>query len=107
MKINIDEIEFKITLRDDTKMLAVVTLSIDIIEIRGFAIRPSKFKDGEKKLVLFPPSIRTGSGGWMHIMRITNKNDWELLENKILQEYDKQLEAATFERPSIHDAPNF
>lgn len=90
MKINIDDLEFKFKFRDDLEMPATMILIIGQFKVKGFTIRKSKFEENNKRFVLFTPSNRSANGKWIKIFWTDVKDDWKLLEKKVLEEFDKQ-----------------
>ena len=88
MKIDINDLEFIFKFRDDDEMPAIMTLIIGQFQIRGFPVRKSKFANDSKRFALFPPSNRTGKGGWVKIFFTEIKKDWYLLEQRALTQFD-------------------
>lgn len=92
MKINIQEIEVKIKITDQQKLKAIAVLNFGDFVIRGFRLMLSEYKDakGDSLLWVTPPSYQDGGKRYHPMFFVPNKDCWKELENKILNEYDKQ-----------------
>ncbi len=90
MKIDIQKIEVKFQFKNNENLMAQVNLTIGPLELRGFRIMKTKFKDNKNRFVLFPPSVRCGGGKFMHIVRIGDKKYWAELQDYVLDKFDKE-----------------
>ena len=91
LKHNLEEIVIKIKILQDKKTKAIISLDFGDFVIKGFRVTESQFenKQGEK-LWLIPPSYQ--SGGRYHTMFfMPNKQIWEELQERIMNEYKKEL----------------
>ncbi len=88
MKLNIDELEYKFKFHENEQMPATMTLFMGQFQIRGFRIMKSQYTDNSKRFVLFPPANRTGRGKWIKIFFTEIKDDWALLEQRALAQFD-------------------
>ena len=87
MKINLEEIVFKIKILEDKKTKAIIGLDFGDIVVRGFRIIESQFENvNGEKLWLTPPSYQ-GGGRYHPIFFMPDKAQWQELEKRIWVEY--------------------
>ena len=89
MRIDVNELEFKFKFRDEQDFPATTVLTIGQFEVRGFSVRKTQYKDNAKNFVLFPPASKAGKG-WLKIFFTDDKNNWKLLEEKALKQFDRE-----------------
>ena len=87
--LDINQCEIKIKLNEKGNMLAQAEIYFNVIHIYGFRIMQTNDKE---TLFISPPSIRSGRGNYIDIIRIEDKQKWKELETKIKQEYKKVKE---------------
>jgi len=87
--LDLDKMTIKIKRIEGKPMKAMVGLEFEDFVIKGFRISESKFKNefGEN-LWLTPPSYKDNSNEYHPIFFMPNKEEWEKLEKKILDEYN-------------------
>lgn len=93
----------KLTQSTETKKeLAIFTVSLGPIKVKGFRIRPSEHsnKHGEN-LWIVPPSYRSKKGTYHPIFFSEDKALWEIIEEKIYEEYNRLLMESTFENKKV------
>lgn len=99
MKIDPSEITFKFRFREDENFPATMVLNIGEIEIRGFSVRKSQFKENSCPFVIFPPASKAGKG-WLKIFYTANKSLWSEIQNAALAQFDKEHSTHLFKEIS-------
>lgn len=79
--------EFKFKFRDDVDFPASMTLVLGKYEIRGFAIRKSKFPNEKIRHALYPPAKNLGGAKWLHLFYVPDKAEWSKLEKAVLEKF--------------------
>lgn len=98
MKIDQYNLKYEFKFRDETDFPATMTLIIEeFMEIRNFTIRKSDYRNNELKFFLTPPSIRLKSNKYLSIFRLTEKNEWNRFQIKVIKEFEKQYDTHLFE----------
>lgn len=92
--LDINQCQIKIKLNEKGSMLAQAEISFGDLLIYGFRIMQTNTGD---KLFVTPPSIKSGRGNYLDIIRINNKIKWRELEEKIKTEYTKAKEGFDLE----------
>ncbi len=88
--MNITEIRIRLLKKDDTKLRAVATLTID----NCFVIHDIKIIENEGILFIAMPSKRTPTGEFKDVVHPLNTETRELLSKLIIEEYKKAVDAA-------------
>jgi len=92
--VNLENVEIKIeSVKAGSSVMARAVIILDgTLEVRGFKILKSKFK--ESSYIVKPPSYKGGGIKWVNIFRVHDNEVWESISKKILDEYeiDKDLE---------------
>lgn len=87
--IDINKCKIGIKINEKGGMLAQAEISFGDLLIYGFRVMQTNSGD---KLFVTPPSIKSGRGNYVDIIRINNKIKWRELEDKIKAEYTKTKE---------------
>ena len=104
MKIDTRAFTPKFKIVDQDKMKAIVSLDFDGMIIKGF--RVMTFKTAETKeptINLLPPSYRDGNSRYHPIFYLTDKDEWEWIEAKVLEEYKKECAKLARKKFGIRD----
>ena len=80
--------EMRIALRDDEKLKAFVSMTLDSC----FVIRGLKIIHGNKGLFVAMPSRKKPDGTFQDLAHPINNETRDWMENEILQEYQLELE---------------
>ena len=75
------------------KMKAVVSITLD----NEFVVHDIKVIDGDKGLFIAMPSRKTGEGEHRDIAHPINSSTRDMIQNIILEHYEKALTDGTFE----------
>ena len=85
--MNISDIRIRIVKKDENKLKAVASLTID----ECFAVHDIKIIEGNQGLFIAMPSRKTPDGTFKDIVHPLDTATREKLSNLILAEYDKVL----------------
>lgn len=85
--MNITEIRIRLVKKDDVKLKAVASLTID----NCFAIHDIKVIQSENDCFIAMPSKKTPSGEYKDIVHPLNSETREMLSKMIIEEYYKAL----------------
>lgn len=91
--MKITDIRIRIVKKDDNKLKAVASLTIDDC----FAVHDIKVIDGNQGLFIAMPSRKTPEGNYKDIVHPLNTETREQIKELILAEYEKALQAAPAE----------
>ncbi len=91
--MKITDIRIRIVKKDDNKLKAVASLTIDDC----FAVHDIKVIDGNQGLFIAMPSRKTPEGTFKDIVHPLNTETREMIRDLILAEYEKALAEATAE----------
>ena len=91
--MKITDIRIRIVKKDDNKLKAVASLTIDDC----FAVHDIKVIDGNQGLFIAMPSRKTPEGNYKDIVHPINTETREQIKELILAEYEKTLQAAPAE----------
>ncbi len=91
--MNITEIRIRLLKKDDTKLKAVATLTID----NCFVIHDIKVIENEDACFIAMPSKKTPTGEFKDIVHPLNTETREMLSKMIIEEYRKAVVAANEE----------
>ncbi len=91
--MNITEIRIRLLKKDDTKLKAVATLTID----NCFVIHDIKVIENEDACFIAMPSKKTPTGEFKDIVHPLNTETREMLSKMIIEEYRKAVAAANEE----------
>ncbi len=83
--MNITDIRVRKVAKDDTKMKAVVSITIDDV----FVVHDIKVIEGEKGLFIAMPSRKSADGEYRDIAHPINSSTREMLQNMILKAYEE------------------
>ena len=83
--MNITDIRVRKVAKDDTKMKAVVSITIDDV----FVVHDIKVIEGEKGLFIAMPSRKSADGEYRDIAHPINSATREMLQTMILKAYDE------------------
>lgn len=86
--MNITDVRVRKVAKDDTKMKAVVSITIDDV----FVVHDIKVIEGEKGLFIAMPSRKSTDGEYRDIAHPINSQTREMLQNMILKAYDEAAE---------------
>ena len=88
--IKIDDLKFYFKIVEMDKLKAIVSIDFGDFKIKGFRVNTSDYKNKRgENLWITPPSYRDGGGKYHPIFYTSNKELWEKIESKLLDEYDK------------------
>jgi hypothetical protein len=95
MDIEIENIKISVKIASheskDQKLRSIIALDFGIFKIKGFRIMQSEHENRRgQKLWLVPPSYFSG-GKYHPIFFMEDKKLWRALEDRIYDEYDKQI----------------
>ncbi len=90
MKISIDDLKFKFKFKENDNMPAIMTLIIGQFEVRGFKVLKTQFEENRQKFVIYPPSKSLDHNKWLQLFWTEDKEDWNLLCKKALEQFDKE-----------------
>lgn len=106
MKINIDEIQVKVKIIEEKNLKAIVSLDFGDFAVKGFRIAGSEYENSKgDKLWVTPPSYKNGGGRYHPIFYAPDKELWQKLEAKILEEYDRESKEYYKKRFDLKDNP--
>ncbi|MBR2971071.1 MAG: septation regulator SpoVG [Clostridia bacterium] len=88
--MNITEVRIRLLKKDDTKLKAVATITID----NYFVVHDIKVIQGESDLFIAMPSKKMPSGEYKDIVHPLNTETREMLRSLIVAEYRKAVAAA-------------
>lgn len=90
MRLNIEEVEVRVKVIENRELRAIISLNFGDFVVKGFRISVSRY-DNEKgeQLWVVPPSYQSG-GKYHPMFFIPNKELWKKLEEKIVNEYERQ-----------------
>lgn len=88
--INISDIRIRIVKKDDNKLKAVASLTID----ECFAVHDIKIIEGNQGLFIAMPSRKTPDGTFKDIVHPLNTETREKIRDLILAEYENALKEA-------------
>ena len=88
--MNITEVRIRLLKKDDTKLKAVATLTID----ECFVVHDIKIIEGDNDCFIAMPSKKTPSGEFKDIVHPLNTETREKISNIILEEYHKAVAQA-------------
>lgn len=88
--INISDIRIRIVKKDENKLKAVASLTID----ECFAVHDIKIIEGNQGLFIAMPSRKTPDGTFKDIVHPLNTETREKIRDLILAEYEKALKEA-------------
>lgn len=88
--MNITEVRIRLLKKDDTKLKAVATITID----NYFVVHDIKVIQGDTDFFIAMPSKKMPSGEYKDIVHPLNTETREMLRNLIVTEYRKAAEAA-------------
>ncbi len=91
--MKITDIRIRIVKKDDNKLKAVASLTIDDC----FAVHDIKVIEGNQGLFIAMPSRKTPEGNFKDIVHPLNTETREMIRDLILAEYEKALAEATAE----------
>ncbi len=91
--MKITDIRIRIVKKDDNKLKAVASLTID----ECFAVHDIKVIEGNQGLFIAMPSRKTPEGNFKDIVHPLNTETREMIRDLILAEYEKALAEATAE----------
>ncbi|MBQ7977890.1 MAG: septation regulator SpoVG [Clostridia bacterium] len=91
--MKISDIRIRIVKKDDNKLKAVASLTIDDC----FAVHDIKVIDGNQGLFIAMPSRKTPEGNFKDIVHPLDTGTRETMEKLILEEYEKALANAANE----------
>lgn len=96
MHIDYSEL-FEITLhfKKNKDVPATVSLSFGPYQIRGFSIRKTKFDDNENDYYLCPPTRWVRGGNYFKLFW-ADKEEWEKLEKRVLEEFARSSRVDDF-----------
>lgn len=83
--MNITDVRVRKVAKDDTKMKAVVSITIDDV----FVVHDIKVIEGEKGLFIAMPSRKSTDGEYRDIAHPINSQTREMLQDMILKAYDE------------------
>ena len=90
LKIKVEDIEINVKIIESQKLKAIVGLDFGDFKIKGFRVNISDYENARgEKLWVTPPSYRDGNGRYHPIFYAPNKELWELIQFRILDEYHK------------------
>ena len=95
--------EVRLTLRQEERLKAFVSITFD----NAFVVRGLKVIDGNTGLFVAMPSRRRKDGEFRDIAHPINNETRQMIEDAVLSEYERQLEAAQddpqyLERALVH-----
>ncbi|MBE5730598.1 MAG: septation regulator SpoVG [Clostridiales bacterium] len=88
--MNITEVRIRLLKKDDTKLKAVATITID----NYFVVHDIKVIQGESDFFIAMPSKKMPSGEYKDIVHPLNTETREMLRSLIVGEYRKAVAAA-------------
>lgn len=92
-KSDLEKVKIHVKVIEEEEFKAIVTLEFENWVVRGFRIfRSKKDRKGENPLWVVPPSYQDRNKKYHPIFYILEKPLWHELENRILEEYEKQQE---------------
>ncbi len=91
--MNISDIRIRIVKKDENKLKAVASLTID----ECFAVHDIKIIEGNQGLFIAMPSRKTPDGAFKDIVHPLNTETREKIRDLILAEYEKALKEAPAE----------
>lgn len=91
--MKITDIRIRIVKKDDNKLKAVASLTIDDC----FAVHDIKVIEGNQGLFIAMPSRKTPEGNFKDIVHPLNTETREMIRDLILAEYEKALAESTEE----------
>lgn len=91
--MNISDIRIRIVKKDENKLKAVASLTID----ECFAVHDIKIIEGNQGLFIAMPSRKTPDGTFKDIVHPLNTETREKIRDLILAEYEKALKEAPAE----------
>ena len=91
--MKITDIRIRIVKKDDNKLKAVASLTIDDC----FAVHDIKVIEGNQGLLIAMPSRKTPEGNFKDIVHPLNTETREMIRDLILAEYEKALAESTEE----------
>ena len=89
-KIPYSELQFKFKFTEKDEMPAAMILIIGQFEIRGFAIRMSKFKENSENFFLTVPKRSMGHNNWVAVFFTKPKEEWKKFEKAVLRQFHKE-----------------
>lgn len=89
--MNITEIRIRLLKKEDTKLKAIATMTIDDC----FAVHDIKVIEGDSGFFIAMPSKKTSSGEFKDIVHPLNTETREHICKMIIEEYAKAASAAT------------
>ena len=92
--MKITDIRIRIVKKDDNKLKAVASLTIDDC----FAVHDIKVIEGNQGLFIAMPSRKTPEGNFKDIVHPLNTETRDAISNMILAEYEKALAEAAKEQ---------
>lgn len=98
--MNISDIRIRIVKKDENKLKAVASLTID----ECFAVHDIKIIEGNQGLFIAMPSRKTPDGTFKDIVHPLNTETREKIRDLILAEYEKALKEAPQEEAAEADA---
>ena len=91
--MNVSDIRIRIVKKDENKLKAVASLSID----ECFAVHDIKIIEGNQGLFIAMPSRKTPDGTYKDVVHPLNTETREKIRDLILAEYEKALKEAPTE----------
>jgi len=88
--MNISDIRIRIVKKDENKLKAVASLTID----ECFAVHDIKIIEGNQGLFIAMPSRKTPDGTYKDVVHPLNTETREKIRDLILAEYEKALKEA-------------
>jgi stage V sporulation protein G len=80
--------EIRITLRNDDKLKAFVTMTLD----NSFVVRGMKIIKGSKGLFVAMPNRRKPDGTYQDLVHPINRKTRNMMERQIIAKYQEELE---------------
>ncbi|HOW26972.1 MAG TPA: SpoVG family protein [Elusimicrobiota bacterium] len=95
--------EIRVTLRNDGKLKAFVTVTFDKV----FAVRNMKIIDGDKGLMLCMPSRKLPDGTFKDVAHPVTADFRSYLEKKIFSAYEQEKKnGSTSAEPAMPESPS-
>jgi len=104
LNIGINDLKFNVKIVEMQKLKAIVAIDFGDFVIKGFRVNFSNYKNEEgDELWITPPCYRDGNGKYRPIFYIPDKDLWEAIRKKIVEEYKKASEAHFKKRLDVSD----
>jgi DNA-binding cell septation regulator SpoVG len=94
MSLNLDKLKVRVKPIEHEQLKAILSLDFGDWVIKGFRVLKSRYENQRGEMLwLVPPAYKDRNEKYHPIFFVTNKELWQALEERIWEEYHREMEA--------------